>query len=152
MAQLRVEESAVVHASPAQVYAVLVDYDGAHPAILPKPYFESLKVEKGGQGAGTEIFLRMNVFGAVREFRQVVTEPEPGRVLMETDPAQGVTTTFTVEAVNGGQQTRVTIATESRLSAGFQGLMERLMSPAFLRRVYRAELANLDAYLRTSAS
>lgn len=152
MAQLRVQESALVNAPPAQVYAVLADYEVGHPAILPRPYFDSLMVEKGGQGAGTEIQVRMKVFGTERVFYQFVSEPEPGRVLVESDPEQGVTTTFTVEPVAGGQQSRVTIATESRLSPGFQGLMERLMSPGFLRRVYRAELQNLDTHLHTNAN
>jgi hypothetical protein len=61
MGLMRVQSSAVIPARPEAIYAVLADYREAHPAILPKPYFTELKVEEGGQGAGTVIhvsFLR----------------------------------------------------------------------------------------------
>jgi hypothetical protein len=53
--------------------------------ILPKPYFTKLEVEQGGMGAGTIIRIHMRVFGAERILRQRVSEPDPGRILVEQD-------------------------------------------------------------------
>lgn len=90
----------------------------------------------------------MKVLGVEREFHQVVSEPEPGRVLAETDETAGVVTTFTVEPYGDGSQSRVTIATDSEASPGFAGLIERLLNPLILRRIYRQGLEQLGQYVR----
>jgi hypothetical protein len=130
------------------VYAILSDYRVNHLAILPKSYFTELTVEKGGQGAGTIIRVRMKVMGKELAYRQIVSEPQPGRVLMEADAAAGVTTTFTVEPLNDGQHSRVTIATDAKASPGVMGWMERLFNPAVMRRIYQQELQQLVEYAR----
>jgi ribosome-associated toxin RatA of RatAB toxin-antitoxin module len=152
MGLMRVESSAVIPARPEAIYAVLADYREAHPAILPKPYFTELKVEEGGQGAGTVIHVRMKVFGVESEFHQIVSEPEPGRVLAETDLNTGLTSTFTVEPLNGGGQSRVTIATEFNPRPGFMGFMERLFNPPIMRRIFNQELQNLADYVGDQAA
>ncbi|MBI5668800.1 MAG: SRPBCC family protein [Chloroflexi bacterium] len=151
MSPIHAEVTEVIDARPEDVYAVVSDYEVGHPAILPKPYFTGLKVEQGGKGTGTVARASMNVFGSKREFRVVVSEPEPGRVLVEADPDAGVVTTFIVEPVNGGQQSRVTIATDSEARPGFTGVMERLMNPPIMRRIYQQELRQLANYLRSKA-
>ena len=148
MSTIHVEATEIINARPEAVYAVFSDYRVGHPAVLPKPYFTDLRVEQGGQGSGTIVQADMAVFGVKRSYRLTVTEPEPGRVLMETDPDAGVVTKFIVEPVSGGQQSRVTISSDSRRSAGFAGLMERLMNPPITRRIYRQELRQLADYLR----
>lgn len=150
MGQIHTEVSDIIPARPEVVYAVLADYRVGHPAILPKPYFTELKVEQGGQGAGTIVRTRMVVMGVERMFRLTVSEPEPGRVLKEVDEQAGVVTTFTVEPLNDGQQARVTIATEARASPGLMGVMEKLMNPPFTRRIYKEELQQLAEYVRQS--
>lgn len=147
MSQIHVEASAVINARPEKIYGVLSDYRVGHPAILPKPYFTELTVEEGGQGAGTVMRVRMKVMGVEVAYHLVVSEPEPGRVLVETDEAAGVVTTFTVEPLNGGQQSRATIATDMRASHGLRGFMEKLMNPPVTRRIYRQELQNLAEYV-----
>jgi hypothetical protein len=130
--------------APAEiVYNILADYQVGHPAILPEPYFRGLSVEQGGRGAGTVIITRKKVMEAERTFRMAVTEPQPGRVLVESDGT--TTTTFTVEPLGKGT-CRVTIATDTQPSPGLQGWIERLFSPPFLHRVYRQELENLAEY------
>ena len=148
MSSMHVEVTEVIDARPEEVYAVFSDYEVAHHAILPKPYFVDMKVEQGGQGAGTVVRVWMNVFGAKREYHLTVSEPEPGRVLVESDPVAGMVTRFVVEPVGSGQQSRVTIASDSPASPGFAGLMERLMNPPITRRIYREELHQLADYLR----
>ncbi len=148
MNQIRVEQSAVIAAAPSQVYAVIRDYEVGHVAILPKPYFQEMIVEEGGQGAGTKTRLKMNIMGQEFNYRHEVSEPEPGRVLKETDRDTGLATTFTFQPLAGGTQTRVTIATDTAVRAGLAGFIERLMTPLILRRIYRQELQNLADYVR----
>lgn len=140
---IHVEVTEVIAARPDKVYGILRDYHTGHPSILPKPYFTYLTVEKGGVGAGTELRVGMAVFGVKKDYNLVVTEPQPGRVLKEEDSEQGVVTHFTVEPVGNGEQSRVTIATDSRSAAGFAGVMERLINPPVSRRIYKQELKNL---------
>lgn len=148
MGQIHTEVSATIPARPEVVYAVLADYRVGHPAILPKPYFTELTVERGGQGAGTVVRARMVVLGVERIFQLTVSEPEPGRVLREVDQEAGVVTTFTLEPFNDGQHTRVTIATESNARPGLMGVMETLMNPPITRRIYKQELQQLAEYVR----
>jgi hypothetical protein len=148
MNQLKIEVSKIINASPVDIYAVMSDYRVGHPAILPKPYFSKLAVVQGGQGAGTVIEVHMDVYGTKRVFHQLVSEPEPGRVLMETDAHAGVTTTFTVDPVGDGSQSQVTISTERRLRRGIQGYFERLFNLLILRPIYKQELERLAEYVQ----
>lgn len=148
MGAFSVEESAVIDAQSAAVYAVLADYRRHHPRILPPQYFTGLEVEQGGVGAGTVIRVGMRALGRAVAYRLTVSEPEPGRVLVEADPAAGVVTTFTVAPVDGGQRARVRIATEWAPKRGLLGLGERLLNPPIARRIYRQELRQLAAYLQ----
>jgi hypothetical protein len=150
MSRLHVEESAVINASAQAVYAVFSDYRVGHNAILPKPYFTDMIVVEGGKGAGTIIDVHMEVFGSKAFYHQIVSEPEPGRVLVETDQEQGVVTTFTVDPVEGGSKALVTIATEMPTKRGVAGLVEKLINPPVMRWIYRKELRNLEAYLATT--
>src|SRR5512143_2860704 len=117
MNQIHVEASKVIEARPEKVYAILADYRVSHPAILPKPYFTALVVEQGGQGAGTVARAQMKVMGTQMTYHLIVSEPQPGRLLKEVDAAAGVSTTFTVDPLDGGQRSRVTIATDAATRA-----------------------------------
>lgn len=144
----RAEVSHVVEAAPEKVYGIISDYVHHHPRILPKQYFESLTVEKGGRGAGTVIRVQMKFMGAKSTLRLEVSEPEPGRVLLEADPVGGVATTFTVEPLGGGDKSRVTIATEWDHKPGFKAWVDRKINPRVARTIYEKELRLLDAYAR----
>ena len=141
MPDIRASWSAVIGAPANVVYRILADYHRGHPAILPPKYFENLVVEEGGVGAGTHIRFDVRTFTGLRACRAVITEPLPGRRLVETDLDSGAVTTFTVER-QGNARTRVTIETTYTRS-GVGGWIERLLAPAYLRTVYRAELARL---------
>jgi hypothetical protein len=146
MKSYHVTASAHIHAPAAQVYAILADYHNGHPLILPTPPFLGLQVEEGGVGAGTRISFQMRISGKTQSFYAAVTEPEPGRVLVETNLGDGgAVTTFNVDPFEGGQQANVTITTEGRTErAGVLGAIEERLSKLFLRRVYIRELALLD--------
>ncbi len=142
-----VTSSAVISAEAEKVYAIIADYREGHPHIIPRKYFTSLEVEQGGVGEGTVIRVGMRALGKNHEFRAVITEPEPGRVLVESVFDEGGTvTTFTVEPE--GEQSRVTISTELSAAEGLRGWAERRMASALLRRVYARELELLESFAR----
>ncbi|MFN8444909.1 MAG: SRPBCC family protein [Caldilineaceae bacterium] len=142
MNSYQVQASAVVHAPADVVYAVIADYRNGHPKILPA-YFSNLVVEEGGVGAGTRIRFEITVMGKKQSFRADISEPQPGRVLVETNDAMGGSiTTFTVEPT--GNHARVTISTEVKKRGGLGGMIAQLMTSMFLRRVYGQELQLLD--------
>ena len=145
MSTPRVEVTQTIDAPPAVVYNILADYQTEHPSILPKPYFESLEIEQGGKGAGSVLRVTMNVWGNKQVLRLHVSEPEPGRVLYEEDPDNGVATTFTVTPVDGGARSAVTIATEWKPKPGLRGLIEGWISPLVTRPIYQKELDLLNA-------
>ena len=152
MGTITVAESAIIDASPQAVYEVIADYRVGHAAILPKPYFEEMTVVKGGRGAGTELRLRMKVFGQTIHYHQIVSEPEPGRVIEEREIGTDQVTTFTFDPVDDGQRTRVTITSLFPVEPGIKGILQRLTQPPVTRRLYRQELQNLAEYLREDAS
>jgi hypothetical protein len=150
---LHVEMSHVIDASPAQLYAIVRDYHVGHPAILPKEYFtKGLTVEQGGVGAGTIIRTSVTMWGNEYPFRAIVSEPEPGRLLVETDTESGQYTHFIFEPLNGGRQTRVTFASEFPMVKGFMGLIQRLSMPSIVRKMYVKELHNLAEYAQAQVA
>src|SRR3954469_3941187 len=124
MARHTISLTAVIDAPAAIAYAVIADYRDGHPPTLPRPPFVSLDVEEGGVGAGTVIRFRMKMLGTTREMRAAITEPEPGRVLVESDPAGAVVSTFTVDHAEGGKA-RVTISTDMKVLGGTLGWLQR---------------------------
>jgi uncharacterized protein YndB with AHSA1/START domain len=137
-----VTATAHIDAPPARVYGIIADYHTGHPSILPQA-FRNMVVEQGGIGAGTIVRFDVHAYGQVQHCRAVITEPEPGRVLVEQnlEPTPS-TTTFTVRpGASGG--TDVTFLTEATSRDGLAGVIERWMSKRFLRRLYAEELALL---------
>lgn len=142
MARHTISASAVIESPAATAYAVIADYRDSHPHILPRPPFVSLDVEEGSIGAGTVIRFRMRMLGTTQEMRAAVTEPEPGRVLVEQDTAGDVVTTFTVEPAEGGKA-RVTISTDMRVPDGPIGWLQKKLITRLLRPVYVREIEQL---------
>ena len=145
--------SKIISSPTGTVYSIIADYNDAHPKILPNPPFVSLEVVKGGVGAGTEMIVGMEMFRKVQTFRAVVTEPEPGRTLVETTDT-GYRTTFSVEPENDGKKSLVTFTTELVGNPGILKRLEFWLTSKLLRPVYNKELENLaDASAkRTSLS
>lgn len=141
MTQIRARASATIDSPASAVYSMLADYRGAHPRILPHKHLRNLHVEQGGTGAGTVFSIETHLLGTTRTLRGQVEEPEPGRTLTETYLGSGEVTTFIVEPLEAGA-CEVTIRTEYT-SGGISGLVERLLVPPLLRRVYTEELQNL---------
>jgi hypothetical protein len=138
MTTVRVTAATIIDAPAATVYRILADYREGHPSILPPRYFEDFQVEAGGQGGGTRIRFTMRSYGRRVPCRAEVTEPEPGRVLVETDPSTGTTTRFVVEALEA-RRCRVTFETDYH-ARGLRGWLESRFVPGYLRAVYAEEL------------
>ncbi len=135
--------SAIIPARRERVYSLIANYLDGHPRILPKQ-FSNLMVEQGGVGAGTVIRFQMSLLGKRQYFRAAITEPDPGRVIVETylDGNNSVTT-FTVDPGTAPADSRVTISTELPVKEGFAGAIERKVSTLLLRPIYLKELQNL---------
>ena len=141
--KLVVSASATIPARRERVYSLIANYNDGHPRILPRQ-FTSLVVEQGGVGAGTVIRFQMSMFGRKQTFRAAITEPEPGRVLVETDlDANGAVTTFTVDPGGAPADSQVTISTELSVRSGALGRIERTLTTLLLRSMYVKELENL---------
>ena len=133
-----------IDAQPDRVYSILADYRQGHPKILPMKYFKRLDVIEGGTGAGTRVRGEVQVFGRTVTFEHVVSEPEPGRRMIESDVSGSSVTEFVVEPVDGGA--RVTIRTQFTTEReGFLGRIERWMTAATLEKIYKEELALLKS-------
>lgn len=134
--------------APAEtVFGYLADMRGHRPRFLP-PAFSGFQVESGGVGAGTITRFTVNAGGHRRVYRMRVTEPEPGRVLVESDTNSSLVTTTTVTP--DGSASRVRISTTWDGAAGAGGF-ERLFAPRVMQGIYADALERLNAYARDHA-
>ena len=135
----------VIDAPAPHVYHLIRDFRQHHPNFLP-PQFDDFEIETGGVGAGTVHSFTMKVGGRSIAYRMRVGEPQPGRMLIESDAARRVLTTFTVDREpSGGSRVRIQTRWFARGAGAF---VERILAPRLLRRVYRQELELLDRYAR----
>lgn len=130
------------------VYGYIADMRQHHPHFLP-PAFTGFQVESGGVGAGTITKFNVTAGGRTRHYRMQVGEPEPGRVLTESDTGSSLVNTFTVSPQ--GEDCRVQISTTWQGAGGIGGVFERLFAPRAVRALYQDELTRLDAYARDHA-
>jgi uncharacterized protein YndB with AHSA1/START domain len=145
MARIHVSAERVIDAPADLVYGYLADMGEHHPRFLP-PAFTEFEVESGGVGAGTVTRFKVTAGGRTREYRMEVAEPEPGRVLTESDTASSLVTTFTVTPEADHSRVRIVTAWEG--AGGIGGLFERLFAPRVMRRIYADELDRLNTYAR----
>lgn len=131
--------SRIIHAPVELVYKLIADYREGHPRILPKQYFLSIHVEEGGYGAGTIVSFTMRLLGQTQHFRSLITEPDPGRLLVETDIRSETPTSFLVTPAGDASHTLVTISTELK----GRNWLEALIAKPMLQRIYREELSLL---------
>ena len=145
MSEYVVSASRTMPVAADAVYRVIADFSGAHQSILP-PAFSGFRVESGGTGAGTVMSYTIDLGGRRRFIRSRADEPEPGRVLTETDLERGGVTTFTVDPMPDGCE--VTISTRTESAGGLMGVIERFMAPRLLGGLYADELARLEDVAR----
>ncbi len=145
MAKIVVSAERTVEAPADAVYRYVSDMRDHHPHYLP-PAFSDFQVESGGTGAGTVTRFKVTAGGRTREYRMRVDEPEPGRVLTESDTGSSLVTTTTVSPHGGASL--VQISTSWNGAGGIGGFFERMFAPRAMRAIYTDELERLDAYAR----
>ena len=149
MARIAVSAEGTVEAPADTVYRYIADMREHHPRFLP-PAFSDFRVESGGVGAGTILRYKLTAGGRTREYRTKIAEPEPGRVLTESDTGSSAVTTFTVSLQGPASLVRISGTWDG--AGGIGGLFERIFAPRVLRAIYTDELKRLDAYARERRS
>ncbi len=130
--------------APADViYHCIADYREHHrpDGFLP-PAFSELEIGRGGLGAGTELRWVIDA-GRRRTVTATVSEPLPGRTLLET--GSGIETTFSVEPTGGGARVRFDTIIEE---GGLQGILNRLFAARILGPIYEDELSRLEDHAK----
>jgi hypothetical protein len=145
MATILVSAERTVDAPADAVFGYIADMREHHPHFLP-PAFSDFQVESGGVGEGTITRFAVTAGGRTRQYRMNVAEPEPGRVLTESDTGSSLVTTTTVTPQGG--RSLVTISTTWQGAGGIGGFFERLFAPRAMRGLYTDELERLDGYAR----
>jgi uncharacterized protein YndB with AHSA1/START domain len=145
MAKIVVSAERTVEAPADAVYRYVADMRDHHPRYLP-PAFSDFHVESGGTGAGTITRFKVTAGGRTREYQMRVDEPEPGRVLTESDTSSSLVTTTTVTPRDGASL--VTISTSWNGAGGIGGFFERMFAPRAMRAIYTDELERLNTYAR----
>lgn len=149
MAEIHVSADREMAAPPETVYRCLADYRQHHANILP-PAFTDFQVESRGVGEGTVVRFQLHAGRRVRSYRMKVDEPEPGRVLTESDTASTLVTAWTVSPDGSGSTVR--IDTRWQGAGGVGGFFERTFAPRVLRQIYSDELERLDRYTQEMAA
>ena len=144
MGTIRVSAERPIEAPPEVVYGLLADMT-EHPRFLP-PAFSDFQVESGGVGSGTVTHFSVTAGGRTREYRMEVAEPDPGRILTESDTKSSLVTTFTVTPEAGASRVRIDTAWQG--AGGVGGFFERLFAPRAMKGIYADELERLNAYAR----
>src|SRR5437763_15846777 len=149
MSRINVSAERIIEAAADLVYGFVADMREHHRRFLP-PAFSDFEVESGGVGAGTVTRFKVTAGGRTREYHMQVAEPEPGRVLTESDTESSLVTTWTVGPA--GDRCRVEISTRWEGAGGIGGFFERLFAPRVMRGIYADELDRLDAYAGTQGA
>jgi hypothetical protein len=131
-----------IDAPADEVYSYLADMH-QHQRFLP-PAFSDFQIDQGGVGAGTVTSFKVTAGGRTRSYRMQVTEPIPGRTLVETDTGSSLVTTFDVAP--RGDKSLVSITTSWDGAGGIGGFFERTFAPRALARLYLDQLDRLNTY------
>jgi hypothetical protein len=148
MGTIAVAQEGAVGASADLTYRLIAD-DAHHVKFLPD-CFSDFETVEGGVGAGTVHRFKVAAGGRVRDYLMRVDEPQPGRVITETDQNSSLVTTFTVTPA--GEACTVKIETTWTGAGGVGGFFERTFAPKAMRKIYADELGRLDEYARAQAA
>jgi Polyketide cyclase / dehydrase and lipid transport len=145
MGTIHVSAESHIDAPADTVYGLIADMREHHPRFLP-PAFTDFQVESGGVGAGTVASFKVTAGGRTRAYRMQVSEPEPGRLLRETDSNSSLVTDFAVTPDGTGANVHISTTWEG--AGGIGGFFERLFAPRVMRGMYVDELGRLNEYAR----
>jgi hypothetical protein len=92
----------------------------------------------------------VRLLGRRQRLHMRVAEPEPGHVLTETNLDTGVVTEFTVAPRDGGSRTLARMSSKWESQGGVRGLVDRLVTPRLMGRMFAKQLHQLDQYMRAA--
>jgi hypothetical protein len=140
----RISAERLIDARADVIYHCIADYREHHrPEGFLPPAFSEFEIERGGMGAGTELRWVVEAGGRRRTVTATVSEPEPGRTLIET--GSGIVTIFTVEPTGDGARVRFDTVIEE---GGLQGILNRLFVARILGPIYADELSRLEDHAK----
>jgi uncharacterized protein YndB with AHSA1/START domain len=142
MAKVEASAERMIDAPAETVYRYLADMN-RHAHFLP-PEFSDFQVVEGGVGEGSVTTFAVTAGGRTRNYRMRVTEPAPGRTLVESDVNSSLVTTFSVEPQ--GSKALVRIHTSWDGAGGIGGFFEKTFAPKAMKRIYLDELDRLNTY------
>jgi len=142
MAKVVASAERSIDAPANEVYSYLADMN-LHQRLLPSA-FSDFRVEQGGVGAGTVTSFKITAGGRTRSYRMQVTEPAPGRTLVESDTGSSLVTTYNVTPQ--GDKSLVSINTSWDGASGIGGFFERTFAPRALHGIYAEALDKLNTY------
>jgi uncharacterized protein YndB with AHSA1/START domain len=142
MAKVVASTERSIDAPADEVYSYLADMH-QHQRFLP-PAFSDFQIEQGGVGAGTITSFKITAGGRTRSYRMQISEPTPGRTLVETDTGSSLVTTFNVTPQ--GDKSLVSITTSWDGASGIGGFFERTFAPRAVERLYHEALDRLNTY------
>jgi uncharacterized protein YndB with AHSA1/START domain len=145
MAKVVASAERSIDAPADKVYSYLADMH-QHQRFLP-PAFSDFQIEEGGVGAGTVTTFKITAGGRTRSYRTLISEPAPGRTLVETDTNSSLVTTFNVTPQ--GDKSQVSITSSWDGASGIGGFFERTFAPRALHRLFLDELDRLNTYATT---
>ena len=148
MAKVQASAERTIDAPADDVYGYLADMH-RHAHFLP-PAFSDFQVVEGGVGAGSVTTFAVTAGGRTRNYRMNVTEPVPGRTLVESDANSSLVTTFNVEPQGGKSLVRIHTSWDG--AGGIGGFFEKTFAPGAMRRLYVDELDRLNTYVREQQS
>ncbi len=143
MAKIVVSAERAIDAPADVIYRYVADMRDHHPRYLP-PAFSDFRVESGGVGAGTITRFTVTAGGRTREYRMRVDEPEPGRVMTESDTGSSLVTTTTVTPRDSASLVQISTTWDG--AGGIGGFFEKTFAPRVMRAIYADELERLNAY------
>jgi uncharacterized protein YndB with AHSA1/START domain len=142
MAKVVASTERSIDAPADEVYSYLADMH-QHQQFLP-PAFSDFQIEQGGVGAGTVTSFKITAGGRTRSYHMQISEPTPGRTLVETDTGSSLVTTFNITPQ--GDKSLVNITTSWDGASGIGGFFERTFAPRAVERIYREALDRLNTY------
>ena len=140
MAVIEVTAERTVNAPAEAVWGYIRDMH-THPKFLP-PAFSDFHIESGGVGTGSVTRFKVTAGGRTREYHMTVDEPEPGRVLRESDQNSSLITKFIVDPAVAGASL-VQISTTWQGAGGIGGFFERTFAPKGVSKLHTQTLENL---------
>jgi len=152
MVRFLVSASSIIQAPAEEVYNVLKDYNNEHAHIIPRKFFDGMRVLRGsGVGEGTRFEAHFKTFGQRTTLVMDVSEPEPGRILQEIDTQAVNITKFIVDPiVDNDSSCNVTIRTDVMKERGWvAGTIDMWIKRKIMTHMYEEELKTLNQHMQS---